>query len=64
MKHKGLDRTVRELLELYPGGFAVAPNSTVSKTILATSLLSAVATCHPIAPRDGGYLVVLMQKGE
>ena len=54
------DLTVRQLLEALPEGFSVGPNGDVSKTLMATSHFSGVAMSHPIAPQNGGYLVVEM----
>lgn len=54
------EETVKELLEEYPDGFAVSPTGGISKTLLATSHLSAVVGLFPSAGRDQGFLVVEM----
>lgn len=54
------NKTIGELLDKYPGGFAVGPAGMINKTLLATSHFTAVARQYPVAPENGGYLVVEM----
>ena len=54
------DKSVGELLLKYPGGFSVGPGGMINKTLLATSYFAAVARQYPVAPMNGGYLVVEM----
>lgn len=54
-------KTIGELLERYPNGFSVGPAGTISETLLATSYFAAVARQFPVAPTNGGYLVVEMR---
>ena len=56
--------TLEELLEKYPGGFAVGPGGDISKIIFATSHFAGVARNYPIAPSRGGYFVVEMVPNE
>ncbi len=51
---------IKELLEKYPGGFAVTPGGHIQKTVYATSHFSFVAQTYPLPPSNGGYLVVEM----
>lgn len=55
---KNAEKTVKELLEKYPDGFSVGPGGDVNKTLMASSHFVAVAQRHPVAPPNGGYLVV------
>ena len=52
------DLTIKELLEKYPDGFSIAPTGAIQKTVFASSHFAAVARNFPIAPANGGYLVV------
>lgn len=54
------EKTIGELLKKYPDGFAVGPGGMVNKTLMATSHFVAVARQYPVAPSNGGYLVVEM----
>ena len=54
------NKTIGELLEKYPAGFSVGPAGTINKTLLATSHFMNVAREYPVAPANGGYLVVEM----
>lgn len=54
------EKTIGELLKKYPGGFSVGPAGMINKTLLATSHFVAVARQYPVAPMNGGYLVVEM----
>jgi len=59
---KNEDMTVREILAKYPDGAAISPGGRLSKTLFASSCFARVAQEHPIAPQNGGYLVVEMQE--
>lgn len=50
--------TIGELLKLFPGGFSVAPDGSINRTLLASSWFMAIAENYPIAPPNGGYLVI------
>lgn len=50
--------TVGELLERYPEGFSVSPGGTLNRVLAASSHFAAIAANHPVAPTNGGYLVV------
>lgn len=54
------EKTIDELLKKYPDGFAVGPGGMINKILMATSHFVAVARAHPVAPTNGGYLVVEM----
>lgn len=54
------DATIKQMLGKYPGGFSISYNGTVCKIIFVASHLASLATEHPIAPQNGGYLVVEM----
>ncbi len=54
------NRTIKELLEKYPEGFSVSPSGMINKTLMATSYFVAIAQAFPVAPSNGGYLVVEM----
>ena len=54
------DKTVSELLERYPNGFAVGPHGHISKTLMAASYFQAIAQQYAFSPPNGGYLVVEM----
>lgn len=51
-------KTIGELLAKYPDGFSVGPGGVVNKTMMATSHFVAIARAYPVAPSNGGYLVV------
>lgn len=51
--------TVEELLQRYPNGFSVAADGSISRVIMATPHIRAVALNFPAAPCKGGYLVVV-----
>lgn len=59
---KNEDMTVREILEKYPDGAAISPGGRLAKTLFASSHFVRIASEHPIAPQNGGYLVVEMQE--
>lgn len=52
--------TVAELLKEFPEGFTISPGVTLCKIVSATSRFAALAMRHPVAPLNGGYLVVEM----
>lgn len=54
------EKTIGELLRKYPDGFSVGPAGMTNKTLLATSRFVAVARRYPVAPINGGYLVLEM----
>lgn len=54
------NKTIGDLLEKYPDGFSVGPAGMINKTLLATSYFALVARQYPVAPENGGYLVVEM----
>lgn len=54
------DKSIGELLLKYPGGFSVGPGGMINKTLLATSYFVVIAREYPVAPTNGGYLVVEM----
>lgn len=59
------EKTIGELLKKYPEGFAVGPAGMISRTLLASSHFVAIARAYPVAPTDGGYMVVEMtEEGE
>jgi len=51
-------KTIGELLQKYSAGFSVGPGGAINKTLLATSHFVNVAREYPVAPSNGGYLVV------
>ena len=50
--------SLEELLMKYPNGFSVAADGSISRIIMATPHIRAVALNFPAAPYRGGYLVV------
>ena len=54
------EKTIGELLKKYPAGFSVGSSGMISKTLMATSHFVAIARAYPVAPENGGYLVVEM----
>lgn len=54
------EKTIGELLQKYPAGFSVGPAGMINKTLMATSYFVAIARAYPVAPENGGYLVVEM----
>lgn len=53
--------TVDALLKMYPQGFSIGPGGALGKIVYATSHFTGVALNHPVAPSNGGYLVVEME---
>jgi hypothetical protein len=47
-----------ELLQKYPGGFAVTPSGKVMPVVAVSDNLMTIAESNPLPPDDGGYLVV------
>ncbi len=56
--------SVEELLKKFPNGFSVAADGSISKVIMATPHIRAVALNFPAAPCRGGFLVVEMIEEE
>lgn len=56
------EKTVEELLEVYPDGFAIGPGGSISKTLIATSHFRAIAMNYPFVVGNQGYLVVEMME--
>lgn len=58
--------TVAELMQRFPGGFAVGPGTPdkpgdLSRILAASSRLSKVAHAYPVAQGNQGYMVVDME---
>ena len=53
-------RKIADLLKIYPNGFSVAPDGTISRIVMATPHIRALELSYPSAPFKGGYLVVEM----
>lgn len=51
-------KTIERMLALYPDGFSVGPGGAINRTLMATSHFVAIAQAYPVAPDNGGYLVV------
>lgn len=52
------DKTIAELLEKFPDGFAIGPRGHISRILAATSSFAALANAYPHPPSYGGYLIV------
>ena len=51
-------KTIDHMLALYPNGFSVGPGGAINRTLMTTSHFVAIAQAYPVAPSNGGYLVV------
>lgn len=54
------DLTISELLTIFPDGFTIGYSGNISKILLASSYFTIIAGQYPVAPSNGGYMVVEM----
>jgi len=58
MRVSNPDITIQQLLKRFPDGFSVSKTGNIYEVVKASGTLTPVAEEFPLAPENGGYLVI------